>query len=340
MIRIAVDAMGGDYAPGVCVEGASRALYDFPQVELVFVGHEDKVIYYLEHYGIAGHSRVSVVHAPTVVEMCEASTSSIRGKKDSSITTCARLLRDKEVDAMISPGHTGAIVAATKIVVRTLPGVSRAALATPLPQINGRFMLVDAGANPDCTARNLAEFALMGEVYTSYLFKLKSPRIGLMSVGGEDIKGSDLTKEVFKALESMPVNFIGNVEGDSVFEDVTDVVVTDGFCGNVMLKTSEGLAHLIMHMMKGALTKNPVRVTGALLAKSAFRELKRYGDPSEVGGAPLLGLNGICIIGHGSSNPTAVRNAIRLAAECHEFGLNEKITQRIAECREFLDTLQ
>lgn len=340
MIRIAVDAMGGDYAPGVCIEGAARALYDFPNVQLVLVGHAGKLAYYLERYGIAGHSRISVQHAETVVEMSEPSVTSIRSKRDSSITVCAKLLKDKKVDAMISPGHTGAIVAATKVLVRNLPGVNRAALGASLPQVNGRFLLVDAGANTDCTARNLAEFAIMGEVYASFLKKKTAPRIGLLSVGGEDSKGNELTKNVFKALSEMPLNFVGNVEGDSIFEDVADVVISDGFSGNVLLKTSEGLAHLVMHWMKEVFSRNPVRYTGAILAKNAFRELKSYGDSNEVGGAPLLGLNGICIIGHGSSKPLAVRNAIRVAAECHEFGINEKITQRIEECKDILEGLR
>ncbi len=339
MLKIAVDAMGGDYAPGICIEGAARALYDYPDVHLVLVGHEKKLAYYLERYGIARHSRISVVHAESVVEMCEPSTASIRSKRDSSITTCAKLLKTKDVEAMVSPGHTGALVTATKVLVRTLPGIDRPALGASLPQSNGRFLLMDAGANTNCTALNLVQFAIMGSVYGSYLLKKDHPRVGLLSVGGEDIKGNELTKSVFKLLSEMPINFVGNVEGDSVFENAADVVISDGFCGNVLLKTCEGLARLTMVWLKEVLSKNPVRYTGAMLAKNAFRELKSYGDASELGGAPLLGLNGICIIGHGSSNPWAVRNQIRVARECHQFGINEKITQRIAECKDFMDAL-
>ena len=338
-MKIAVDAMGGDYAPGICIEGAAQALYDFPNVELVIVGHEKKLAYYLERYGIAKHSRISVVHAETVVEMWDPSTTSIRGKRDSSITTCAKLLRDGEVDGMISPGHTGAIVAATKVITRTLPGVDRPALVTSMPSVNGRFVQIDVGANVDCTPLNLAQFALMGEVYASYLLKLEHPRVGLLSVGGEAGKGNELTREVFSVLQKMPINFIGNVEGNTVFEGVADLVVSDGFSGNVLLKTSEGLAKLTMHWLKEVLSRNPVRYTGAILAKNAFRELRAYGDASEFGGAPLMGIKGICIIGHGSSNPRAVRNAIRVAAECHEFRLNEKIIRRIEENRELLESL-
>jgi len=331
--------MGGDYAPGICIEGAAQALNAFPNIQLVLVGHEEKLKYYLERYGIAGHSRVEVAHAESVVEMCEPSVTSLRGKRDSSITSCARMLKEKSVDAMVSPGHTGAIVAATKVLVRNLPGIDRAALATTLPNTTGRFVIVDAGANTNCTARNLAEFAIMGEVYASYLFGNDQPRIGLLSVGGEDVKGNDLTKAVFGALTEMPIHFVGNVEGDSIFEGITDVVVTDGFCGNVLLKTSEGLAKLLMTWLREVFTKNPVRYTGAILAKNAFRELKSYGDANEIGGAPLLGLNGICIIGHGSSKPQAVCNAIRIAAECHEFHINEKILQRLEDCKDFLEQL-
>ena len=339
-MKIAVDAMGGDYAPGVCIEGAAQALYDFPDIELVIVGHEKKLAYYLERYGIARHSRISVVHAETVVEMREPSTTSIRGKKDSSITVCAKLLKEGKVDAMASPGHTGAIVAATKVLVRTLPGVDRAALITSLPNINGRFLQIDAGANTDCTPLNLVQFALMAEVFASCLMNIESPRIGLLSVGGEAGKGNDLTKETYKILSQMPINFVGNVEGNTIFEGAADILVSDGFSGNVLLKTSEGLAKLLIHWLKEVLSRNPVRVTGAILAKNAFKELKMCGDASEFGGAPLLGLNGICIIGHGSSNPKAVRNAIRVAAECHNLKLNEKIVQRLQECQPFLQQLK
>ncbi len=331
--------MGGDYAPSVCIEGSGRALQDFPDIHLVLVGHEKKLAYYLDKFGLSGHSRISIAHADSVVEMSEPSTASIRGKKDSSITACAKLLKSKEVAAMVSPGHTGALVAATKVLVRTLPGVDRPALAASLPQRGGRFLLMDAGANTNCTALNLVQFAVMGSVYASYLLGKDDPRVGLLSVGSEDGKGNELTKSVFKSLVEMPINFIGNVEGNSAFEDATDVLIADGFSGNVLLKTTEGFSKISMHWLKEALSKNFLRYTGAMLAKNAFRELKSYGDASEIGGAPLLGLNGICIIGHGSSNPWAVRNQIRVAKECHQFGLNEKITQRIAECKDFMDAL-
>jgi glycerol-3-phosphate acyltransferase PlsX len=330
-MKIAVDAMGGDYAPSVVIEGITAALYDFPDCELVVVGHLGKISYYIEKYGIENHPRIKTVHAEEVVEMSDSSTAALRGKKNSSITVCARLLRDGEVDAVVSAGHTGAAVAATKVIVRTLPGIERPAIAALLPAQHGQFILIDAGANTDCEAKNLAQFALMGEAYAKFIFGHEKPKIGLLSVGGEDIKGNGLTKEAFKILSEMSINFVGNVEGDTIFENVADVVVCDGFMGNILLKGSEGLAKAIMHWMKDIFSKNPIRMTGAMLARSAFKELKEIGDAEELGGAPLLGIKGICVIGHGSSTPKAVRNAIRVASDFVRFNINEKITRRLIE---------
>ncbi len=329
-MRIAVDAMGGDYAPGVVVEGVARALYDFDD-EIVLVGHTEKLSYYLAKYGIGDHPRLRLVHADTAIEMSDQSTAVIRGKKDSSMAVCARLMKAGDVEGIVSAGHTGAAVASTKVLVRTLPGVDRPAIGASLPQVNGRFLLVDAGANTECEFHHLVQFAVMGEVYARYLLGVDKPRVGLLSVGGEDQKGNDLTKQTFKFLSELPINFVGNVEGDSVFEDVVDVVISDGFSGNVLLKTAEGLSKASMHWIRQVFKKNAMRYTGAMLAKNAFRELKAYGDADLLGGAPLLGLNGICIIGHGSSSPTAVRNAIRVAGECGSFGLNDQICKRINE---------
>ena len=249
-------------------------------------------------------------------------------------------MKDGSVEALVSPGHTGALVAATKVLNRTLPGIDRPALAASLPHRHGRFILIDAGANPDCKPGNLVQFALMGEIYARFMLKKERPAIGLLSVGGEDGKGSSLTKTVFKALSGMPVNFVGNVESNSAFEGACDVLIADGFSGNVMLKTSEGLARLSVNWLKSAIRKNALRLTGALLAKNAFVELKSMGDADEIGGAPLLGINGVCIIGHGSSSPKAVRNAIRTARDAIRFRMNERISQRLAECRASVTDLE
>ena len=321
--------MGGDYAPGVVVEGLALALDAYPEYEFVLVGHEEKVQLYLDKYGLTGNPRISVVHAASVCEMSEPSTISLRQKKDSSITVCAKLLKSKAVDAMVTPGHTGATVAATKVILRSLPGVDRPALAACMPAQDGRFLLVDAGANPDCTPLNLLQFAIMGAIYAEYLFKMESPKVGLLSVGGEDSKGCELTKETFKRMSELPINFAGNVEADTVFEGAANVLISDGFAGNVLLKGAEGLAKSTIHWLKLVLSKNAIRLIGASLAKNAFHELKAFGAADEIGGAPLLGVNGIVIIGHGSSNPKAVLNAIRVAGECVKFGLNDLIVERI-----------
>ena len=332
-MKIAVDAMGGDYAPGVVIEGVLLALQEIPGLQLVLVGHQEKLSFYLEKAGLSNHPQVELVHAEQVVEMSDHSTDSIRSKKHSSITVCADLVKAGRADAIVSAGHTGAAVAATKVRLRTLEGVDRPALATAMPAVGGKNILIDVGANTDCTPINLAQFAVMGELYAQLTFGLERPRIGLLSVGGEDVKGNDLTKEVFKILSSMPINFVGNVEGHDIFHKSTcDVIVCDGFTGNSILKASEGLARATYHWLKEAFTRNPIRQTGAFLAKEAFRDLKKISDSEEFGGAPLLGIRGVCIIGHGASSPKAIKNAIRLADTYLKHGLTDRIVKRINEC--------
>ena len=332
-MKIAVDAMGGDYAPGVVIEGVLLALQEIPGLQLVLVGHQEKLSFYLEKAGLINHPQVELVHAEQVVEMSDHSTDSIRSKKHSSITVCADLVKAGRADAIVSAGHTGAAVAATKVRLRTLEGVDRPALATAMPAVGGKNILIDVGANTDCTPMNLAQFAVMGELYAQLTFGLESPRIGLLSVGGEDVKGNDLTKEVFKILSNMPINFVGNVEGHDIFHKSTcDVIVCDGFTGNSILKASEGLARATYHWLKEAFTRNPIRQTGAFLAKEAFRDLKKISDSEEFGGAPLLGIRGVCIIGHGASSPKAIKHAIRLADTYLKHGLTDRIVKRINEC--------
>ena len=319
-MKIAVDAMGGDYAPGVVIEGILLALQEIPGLQLVLVGHQEKLSFYLEKAGLSNHPQVELVHAEQVVEMSDHSTDSIRSKKHSSITVCADLVKAGRADAIVSAGHTGAAVAATKVRLRTLEGVDRPALATAMPAVGGKNILIDVGANTDCTPINLAQFAVMGELYAQLTFGLERPRIGLLSVGGEDVKGNDLTKEVFKILSSMPINFVGNVEGHDIFHKSTcDVIVCDGFTGNSILKASEGLARATYHWLKEAFTRNPIRQTGAFLAKEAFRDLKKISDSEEFGG-------------HGASTPKAIKNAIRLADTYLKHGLTDRIVKRINEC--------
>ena len=308
-------------------------MQEIPGLQLVLVGHQEKLSFYLEKAGLSNHPQVELVHAEQVVEMSDHSTDSIRSKKHSSITVCADLVKAGRADAIVSAGHTGAAVAATKVRLRTLEGVDRPALATAMPAVGGKNILIDVGANTDCTPINLAQFAVMGELYAQLTFGLERPRIGLLSVGGEDVKGNDLTKEVFKILSSMPINFVGNVEGHDIFHKSTcDVIVCDGFTGNSILKASEGLARATYHWLKEAFTRNPIRQTGAFLAKEAFRDLKKISDSEEFGGAPLLGIRGVCIIGHGASTPKAIKNAIRLADTYLKHGLTDRIVKRINEC--------
>ena len=331
-MRIAVDAMGGDFAPAVVIEAVADALREIPDVEILLVGHTEKLAYHLQKERLKESNRLHFVHADQVVEMGEPSTNAIRSKRHSSITIAAELVARGQADGVISAGHTGAAVAATKVKLRMAPGVDRPAIAALMPAVGGHFILVDAGANTDCVPLNLAQFAVMGELYAQLIFGIERPRIGLLSVGGEDVKGNALTKETFKILSKMPFNFIGNVEGHDLFKRTADVVVCDGFTGNVVLKSSESLASAVGTWLKETLSKDTVRQIGALLAKRAFSDLKAISNFEEYGGAPLLGINGVCIIGHGASTPKAVKNAIRVANDFAKHSLPAKITDRIREC--------
>ena len=331
-MRIAVDAMGGDFTPAVSLEAVKEALDMYPDVEILYVGHKEKLAYYMEKARMTESDRLKVVHAETVVEMGESSTLAIRSKKNSSITVCTTLVSEGLADGVVSPGHTGAAVAASKVRMRMVSGVDRPCIGSIMPNITGKWILADAGANTECTPLNLAQFAVMGELYAIHGLGLKNPKIGLLSVGGEDVKGNDLTKGAFKILSQLPINFIGNVEGHDTFMGGCDVVVCDGFVGNVLLKSCESLARATFHWMNLALRKNALRLTGALLAKDAFREIKAISDSDEYGGAPLLGINGICIIGHGASTPKAIRNAIRVANEFAIQKVPQKISEKIYKC--------
>lgn len=335
-MKIAVDAMGGDYAPGVVMQAVSELLQEDrdKNIEIVLVGHLEKLSYYIEKYGLKPSPRLEFVHAETVVEMADLSTASIRSKKNSSITVCAGLVAEGRAAGVVSAGHTGAAVAASTVKMRMAKGVDRPCIATVMPRAGGKgnWILADAGANTDCNPMNLAQFAVMGEMYAKVALGRENPTIGLLSVGGEDCKGNDLTKEAFKILSKMPINFIGNVEGHDTFTGDCDVVICDGFVGNTVLKSSESLAKATVQWLKEAFTRNAVRKAGALLAKEAFAELKKHGDFEEYGGAPLIGLNGVCIIGHGVSSPKAIKNAIRVAHTFVEQKVPEVVSSRIYEC--------
>jgi phosphate acyltransferase len=326
-MKIALDVMGGDDAPSQNIAGLRLALADYPEVErFLLVGDETRIAADLGD--LATDPRIEIVHASQVVLMGEPSSTAVRKKRDSSIAVCARLIKEGRADAIVSAGHTGASVASTVITNRMLPGIDRPGIASVFPSPNGFFVLLDIGANVDCKPRNLAHYAILGEAYSRLVLGVENPRVGMLSIGGEDGKGNELTKNSSKLLTRMPVNFIGNVEGRDLFDGSVDVVVCDGFVGNVVLKCCEGMAKSISGMLKENLRKTPIRRAGALLSKRAFRELKELIDHEEYGGAPLLGINGICIIAHGSSSPKAIRNAIRVATQMirHEFNTYIKDT--------------
>ncbi len=332
MLTIAVDAMGGDYAPQAVIEGVSDALDRISGIDkLLLVGDRDRISRELNRVGISSDARVEIVHASQVVHMHEPAGNALRSKKDSSITVAAELVKQGRADALVSAGHTGAAVASTVVKLRCLPGLERPGIATVFPTPTGPFVLLDAGANVDAKPLHLVHYAIMGDVYAREILSIAEPRVGLLSVGAEEAKGNELTKEVFKRLSVMSdLKFVGNVEGHDLFSNKVDVVVCDGFVGNVMLKCCESLAKALFLMLREKLTANPVRSAGAFLCRNAFAEIKKTSDYAEYGGAPLLGVDGVCIIGHGSSSPTAIRNAIRVAAEFVKHQVNRHIVTRVS----------
>ena len=328
-MRIAVDAMGGDYAPMVNVDGAIAAAREFG-IQTLLVGKTAVLKELLDESGYTG-SDVEIVEAPDVVTMDDPGTAPIRKKRNSSIRIAANCVRDGRAAGLVSAGHTGAGMVAAKMVIGTLEGVDRPALATILPNLKGHSLLLDVGANPDAKIAHFKEFAIMGSIYAELVFGKKEPSIGLMSIGEEDTKGSDRTKEVFKTLKETGLNFIGNVEGRDVFNGRVDVIVTDGFTGNVILKVSEALAEMVEQLLREEIKKTLKASVGFLLSRSAFRSFKSRLDYSEYGGAPLLGVKGCVIICHGRSSAKAVKNAIRLAAEFARRELAEKIRVSVAD---------
>jgi glycerol-3-phosphate acyltransferase PlsX len=327
-VKIAVDAMGGDVGPPVTVEGAVAAARDHG-LEIVLVGDKAAVERELGRHSTQGLA-IAVRHASQVVAMDEPPSQALRRKRDSSMRVAAELVRDGEAAAFISAGNTGAAMAIALFTLGALTGVDRPAIAVVLPNLKGRTILLDAGANVDPKPRHLVQYALMGHVYARDILGVQAPRVGLLSVGEEEGKGNELVREVFKTLEALPLNFVGNVEGRDLYSGTVDVVVTDGFTGNVALKISESLAEMIVHLIREELTRTPLAKLGALLVRPAFRRFWKRVDYNEFGGAPLLGLNGACIISHGASPPRAVKNAIRVAAEWVRTDVNAHIRAALA----------
>ena len=315
VVRVALDAMGGDRGPEVNVEGAVTAARQHGAT-VILVGVEDELQRHLRPHDTRGLP-LTVRHAPEVVEMGESPMAALRRKKHSSIRIGLELVKRGEADAFVSAGNTGAVMATALVVLGPLPGVERPAIAVVVPTLTGRAVLLDVGANVDCKARHLVQFAIMGNVYARDFLGLPRPRVGLLSIGEEESKGNELTREAFKELEDEgSLNFIGNVEGRDVFNGTSDVIVCDGFAGNVALKISESVLETMFHLLREEIEKDLRGRAGSLLLLPAFKRFKRRVDPSEYGGAPLLGVNGVCVISHGRSTGKAIKNAIRAAGEC------------------------
>ncbi len=326
---IAVDAMGGDLAPHCAVAGAFRAAVE-DGCSVLLVGDQARVEAELRRLGDPG-GRIEVVHAEEVVGMDEPAITPIRRKRRSSLRLCAELVKDGRAEAMVTAGNTGAAMAVAKMVIGTEAGVDRPALAAVLPNATGRTVLLDVGANVDSKPVHLREFAVMGHFYAQEVMGTLSPRIGLLSVGEEEGKGTDSIREAYRLLKTTGLNFAGNVEGRDVFSGKVDVIVCDGFVGNAVLKSAEALAELIRRMLREEIAGAPGGKLGYLLAKGAFERFRQRTDYTEYGGAPLLGINGGCFIAHGRSNARALQNAIRRAMEFSTARLDRKIRSKIAE---------
>lgn len=332
-MKIALDAMGGDRAPEVNIVGARDALALSPSMETLFlVGDADTLEAGCLQHGL-NDSRLEIIHAPEVVGMSESAVSAIRRKKQSSISVATDLVREGRAEAVVSAGNTGAAVAASTLKLRHLEGVERAGIASPIPNEFGFCRLLDAGANPGAKPRHLLGYAIMGSVYARHVLQVENPVVGIMSNGEEEEKGTDFTKETFALIKDYvdsgkaSFDWRGNVEGYDLFMSRLDVCLCDGFVGNVLLKTCGATAKAMTKWLREGLEANPIRKAGAFLARGGFREVKDRLNYETYGGSPLLGVNGVCIIAHGSSSALAIQNAIRVAAEAIEHDVNPHIVQ-------------
>ncbi len=339
-MRIAVDVMGGDHGCGVVIEGARMALENNKKISALYlVGDQSAIHAALPKRGFRDH-RMKVVHASEVITMEDKPVNALRKKRDSSIVRAAELVHDGKADALISLGNTGGIFASATFKVGRVAGVDRGCIATVIPRQGNEFVLLDAGANVECKPLHLAQFAVMGSVYSREVMGRPKPRVGVLSIGTEDSKGNELTLEAFRLCKGLDLNFIGNVEGHDLFKDHVDVVVCDGFVGNIVLKTCESLALAMFSMLKRELTQNTKRQIGAYLAKEAFRTIRRRMDPEVYGGAPLLGFKGAVFKAHASAREKAVASAVRVAIEAVKHQVNETIVNEIARANPILAAAQ
>src|SRR5450432_812840 len=329
MLTIALDAMGGDHAPKAEVDGAVRAAGSL-SVKVILVGQQDVVRRELEQHKGYQDLPIEIIHASERITMEESAAKAVRSKRDSSMRVASRLVRDGCAQGFVSAGNTGAVMATAKMVQGVVPGVERPAILGLLPTMEGQpVVLVDVGANVDSTPEMLAQFAVMGDIYSRQILRRPNPRVGLLSIGEEEHKGNDLTRAAGPLLKKLRLNFIGNVEGRDVYSGKVDVVVCDGFIGNVALKVSEGVGDLVKHLLRESLEATISGKIGYAISRNAFADFKKRLDYSEYGGAPLLGVRGGCIICHGRSNANAFKNAIRVAAEFSDGKVNQRIEEEL-----------
>lgn len=333
MIRIAVDAMGGDHAPRVIVAGALAAARRIGAA-LLLVGREDAIREELASHGDIGALDVEVRHAPEVVEMGEAATTALRRKSASSIRVAVEAVAAGDAAALFSAGNTGAAVVAAHAALGMLPGVDRPALATTIPTRSGAAVLVDSGATVECRPQHLLEFAMMGSVFARVALDTPEPRVALLSIGEEASKGNELTRDAHRLLKQSRLAFVGNVDARGLYSGQADVIVCDGFTGNVALKVSEGLAELVERLLREELSRTFTMRMGYLLSRRAYRRFRRRIDYSEFGGAPLVGVNGLCVVGHGRSSSKAVRNGVTMAHRFAEVGFVDRLRQEMAAAPE------
>lgn len=328
-MRIALDAMGGDLGPSINVQGAVDACLAWPDLEVILVGDQAVLSKELKAFGLSPNAKIEIHHADAVVGMDESPVEGCRSKPDSSIMVCAKLVSDGKADGLVSAGNSGATMTASLLHLRRLEGISRPAIATIMPTLDGRCVVLDMGANVDCKPKHLLQFAVMGSVYFEAMFKKLRPTVGLLSIGEEEGKGNELTLETHTLLKNSGLNYIGNVEGRDIPMGKADVVVCDGFVGNIVLKFGEGLASAIVKLIKDEIKGHPIAMLGGLLVKGAFKNLKKKIDPAEYGGAPLLGVQGISIVSHGGSNAYAIKNALRVAIELVNDNINMHIDKQL-----------
>lgn len=328
---LALDAMGGDRAPGINVEGAILVVKQTDN-DVILVGKQEIINSQLKKLSTKYEfpkDRIRIVNASEVIEMGEHPASAARQKKDSSMAVCCKLVLEKKADAFVSMGNSGAAMATSLLYFKRIPGISRPVITVSFPTLSGRCIIVDAGANVDCKPEHLLQFAIMGNTYAKNALGIKNPKVAVLSIGEEETKGNELIFETSKLLKKTNLNFIGNIEGGDVPKAKADIIVCDGFVGNVFLKTSEGIAEMIEKLLKNSIKTNPLCWCSVPFLKLAFKKVKRTTNYDESGGAPLLGVNSPCVIGHGKSNARAVKNALIVASKYAENNINKKIEEDI-----------